>query len=163
MGMKCDRALNGINALEIIEARLNETTCDFCRSYKIIFMDCEMPFMNGIQCVEKIRTTHQEYITLPIVAATAHNEEDIDINETYFDGLIIKPISASNLRMALFQYLKYIRDLNVAPCTCKVEVNNSDEKSSKNEIVVKSPKRKQDSASKNANASVKSKNMNRKK
>jgi len=56
LGFTCDKASNGINALDAIEDRLkNSKSCDFCRTYKIIFMDYEMPFMNGEQCALNIR------------------------------------------------------------------------------------------------------------
>ncbi len=44
-GIKCDEAINGKEAIQLIKARSFQ---ECCSSYKIIIMDFEMPIMNGI-------------------------------------------------------------------------------------------------------------------
>ena len=67
----------------------------------MIFMDIEMPIMNGIETTQYIR---QEMAPpkngLPIIALTAHNPELFfeDFSDVGFDELITKPYSVEKIR-----------------------------------------------------------------
>jgi CheY-like chemotaxis protein len=62
--LKSDRALNGKEAVKLVEDRMvrNEVepcTCPRNRTnYKLIFMDCNMPIMDGFQATQEIRKHH---------------------------------------------------------------------------------------------------------
>jgi CheY-like chemotaxis protein len=59
--IQSDKALNGKEAVEKVLKRAQEDTKDPChclrrrQNYKLIFMDCNMPIMDGFQATLKIR------------------------------------------------------------------------------------------------------------
>lgn len=72
---KADQALNGSEALDAVIIRKEHP-------YKLIFMDCNMPVMDGLEATSKILDlfkSNQEYIGKQepyIVALTAYNTND---------------------------------------------------------------------------------------
>ncbi len=62
LGLKCDWVING---KEAVEAYL---TAD----YDLIFMDCQMPVMNGYEATKQIRETSVGKKHIPIIAMTAY-------------------------------------------------------------------------------------------
>ena len=50
----CDYALNGQEALDIIVNDVEENF-GYSSSYKLIFMDCNMPIMDGYEATSSIR------------------------------------------------------------------------------------------------------------
>ncbi len=84
-------AKNGAEAIE--ELKINE--------YDIIFMDIEMPVMNGIEATNFIRNEMPEPKNeIPIVALTAHNPRLFfdDHSEVGFTGLLTKPYSLKKIK-----------------------------------------------------------------
>ena len=84
-------AENGQQAIEILE---NERI-------DIIFMDIEMPVMNGIETTRHIRTKLLPPLNgLPVIALTAHNPEMFfeDYADAGFDELITKPYSVKKVK-----------------------------------------------------------------
>ena len=53
--MKCDTALSGAIALNLIKERLTKVLNNQASMYKFILMDYSMPGMNGPNTVRKIR------------------------------------------------------------------------------------------------------------
>lgn len=87
MGLELDMAENGLIACE--KAEKND--------FDIIFMDIQMPVMNGIEAVAKLRARN---FKKPIVALTAHvTAED---REKYlgngFDDFLGKPFTEDELK-----------------------------------------------------------------
>ncbi len=62
LGLKCDWVVNG---KEAVEAYLNA-------SYDLIFMDCQMPIMDGYEATKRIRETSRGKKHIPIIAMTAY-------------------------------------------------------------------------------------------
>lgn len=84
-------AENGQQAVEILESQ----------AIHMVFMDIEMPVMNGIETTHHIRNNMPHPVSgIPVVALTAHNPELF--HEEYegagFDELITKPYSAEKIR-----------------------------------------------------------------
>ncbi|MBD5409001.1 MAG: response regulator [Treponema sp.] len=77
--------------------------------YDIVFMDVQMPVMNGYEATKKIRGLDSEYAqTLPIVAMTANAFSD-DIDKAIASGMnghISKPLEFNRLLNTLKKYLK---------------------------------------------------------
>jgi len=84
-------AENGEEAIEILQ---NE-------EIQMIFMDIEMPVMNGIETTRYIRNEMPSPLNVvPIIALTAHNPEMFfeDYSDVGFDELITKPYSVEKLK-----------------------------------------------------------------
>ncbi|MCP4311596.1 MAG: response regulator [Bacteroidetes bacterium] len=84
-------AKNGKEAINILE----EEEID------LIFMDIEMPVMNGIETTIYIRNKMPyPKNALPIIALTAHNPELFfeDYSDVGFDELITKPYSVEKIK-----------------------------------------------------------------
>ena len=85
-GHRVDVAQNGAEAVE---------QCHRCR-YDMILMDLQMPVMDGIEALQRIRAMEREKSDhVPVVALTAHAMEHhrIDILKKGFDGYVTKPTS----------------------------------------------------------------------
>ncbi len=84
-------AENGKEAIEIIK---NE-------EIHIVFMDIEMPVMNGIETTQYIRNELPSPLNvIPVIALTAHNPELFfeDYSDVGFDELITKPYSVERIK-----------------------------------------------------------------
>lgn len=84
----------------------------FCENEKkidIIFMDLQMPVMNGIEATAMIRAKAVGR-TLPIIAVTAYSEKYILTNDIadLFDKILIKPIRLNHVENAVEEaFVKY--------------------------------------------------------
>ncbi len=94
-----DVARNGEEAIE----KLKQS------NYPLVFMDIEMPKLNGIDAVRKIRTMEQQQQreATPIFAMTAHAmEDDSDkYKEIGFNGVLTKPFNQSRLANILVKVM----------------------------------------------------------
>jgi CheY-like chemotaxis protein len=84
-------AENGEEAIRILE---NE-------EIHLVFMDIEMPVMNGIETTHYIRNEMPSpKNALPVIALTAHNPELFfeDFADVGFDELITKPYSVEKIK-----------------------------------------------------------------
>ncbi len=81
------------------------------QKFDVIFMDIQMPEMDGITAAQIIRNTEKEenLQTIPVLAFTAHKPEEIFIDgrNDLFTDFVLKPITIDKLRQKLTQYLKF--------------------------------------------------------
>ena len=99
LGCAVTVAENGLEAIKALDQEKN-------RAYDLIFMDCNMPVMNGFEATETIRK-RADYPDIPIVALTANAfKEDVDkCHAAGMDGFVAKPVKKETLVAALNQYL----------------------------------------------------------
>ena len=88
---------------EVVVAVNGEEAIELFRNDEIhmIFMDIEMPVMNGIETTNYIRKNLEYPLNVvPIIALTAHNPDLFfeDFGEVGFDELITKPYSVDKIR-----------------------------------------------------------------
>lgn len=90
LGCKCDVASNGQEALELIKKK----------KYELIFMDLEMPILDGISCTTKVR---EAKITTPIVGLSAHTKQEHKLisAKAGMNDFITKPVLKSTLEEIL--------------------------------------------------------------
>ncbi|MCP4648322.1 MAG: response regulator [bacterium] len=84
-------AENGEQAIEILKNQ----------EIHMVFMDIEMPVMNGVETTQYIRNEMSAPINaIPIIALTAHNPDLFfeDFSDVGFDELITKPYSVGKIR-----------------------------------------------------------------
>ena len=99
-GAEVETAENGKIAVEKVEASPKG-------SYDLIFMDIQMPVMNGYEATAAIRSLPGEKGKLPIVAMTANAfAEDVQLaKNTGMNGHIAKPLDMNKLSDVLKKWL----------------------------------------------------------
>jgi CheY-like chemotaxis protein len=94
--LECDTymAANGREAINLIKEN----------NFDVVFLDIEMPVMNGLETVNYIRNEMTKpYNTLPVIAITAHdpNVYFYDFRKVGFTNLLTKPYTIEQIRLLL--------------------------------------------------------------
>ncbi|KAL4465068.1 hypothetical protein ABPG72_012251 [Tetrahymena utriculariae] len=99
-------AINGQDALDKIK-NLKETQN---RTFNLIFMDLNMPIMDGFEALKKIQNLiNQKYISwVPVVAVTAYDTEVENCRNKGFDGFISKPVRIKEMVRSLMRIISII-------------------------------------------------------
>ena len=97
LGVRADVAGNGNEAVEMFRTI----------PYDIVFMDCQMPEMNGYQASSAIRQLEQSGRRVPIVALTAEAIQDCRDKclQAGMDDYLPKPVKLEDLIVALEKHL----------------------------------------------------------
>ncbi|RYR01802.1 hypothetical protein Ahy_B06g080670 [Arachis hypogaea] len=100
LGASVEKCENGEQAVELVKEGLAR---DFPNlPYDYIFMDCQMPVMNGYEATRLIREIEKEYnIHIPIFALTANTQEETNPLEAGMDHHLVKPIDKKGLLEAI--------------------------------------------------------------
>ena len=100
-GLVADEAINGRDCLQLVKEKgLSEC----CSEYKIIFMDFEMPILNGIEASKKIKKYKLQGKVnkdLVLVAYTAYTDEEANCKESGMDFFLPKPASLDEIQAIL--------------------------------------------------------------
>lgn len=93
--LTCDIANNGIEAVELVNEKPDK--------YTLIFMDIQMPKMDGITATCEIRKFNK---AVPIVALTANafDEDKKKCMDAGMNGFIAKPYKKSDIENTLVQF-----------------------------------------------------------
>lgn len=85
-------------------------TCCEHKAYDIVFMDLEMPVMDGHEAVVKIRQDLKFFN--PIIALTAHDKSNIikTLRQEGFSGFLKKPASEEELSRLVYSILPSVRE-----------------------------------------------------
>ena len=105
LGYECDLAENGREAVEAVAGH----------AYDLVFMDCEMPEMDGIEATGRIRAAEGGTRRTPIVAMSASalpGDEDRFL-DAGMDACIMKPASSASIGAFLAQWFGGRRDIEV--------------------------------------------------
>jgi PAS domain S-box-containing protein len=97
-GFDLFQAVNGKDAMKIIAAN----TID------IVFMDIQMPVMDGYKAMQKIKQD-PKYSKIPIIAVTAfgYSEDEQKAIQSGFDAYIRKPVTLFSILGSLFKFLNF--------------------------------------------------------
>lgn len=102
IGMKSDSALNGIEGVRKVKDKIHSSCCNF---YKIIFLDVEMPFKDGVDTMKEIKDfyTENHQSNLNVVAVTGYNKSNTRVNKMVEMGanILMKPISIEVILLCL--------------------------------------------------------------
>jgi CheY-like chemotaxis protein len=98
LGLRADLAADGREAVEMFSLV----------PYDLIFMDCQMPEMDGYEATGEIRRREGAVHHTPIVAITAGamTEDRERCIAAGMDGYLSKPVRAEQVREALVKYLE---------------------------------------------------------
>lgn len=92
--------LRGLNT-EVITANNGKQAIDICaeEEFDVIFMDIQMPGMDGIEATKHIRAMETERRRTPIIALTAHSitEQKSELLIAGMDDCISKPVNETQL------------------------------------------------------------------
>jgi CheY-like chemotaxis protein/HPt (histidine-containing phosphotransfer) domain-containing protein len=116
-GCEVEVANNGKEALEHIKAG----------HYDLVFMDCQMPVMDGFEATRQIRKHEQDHAlaTTPIIALTA-NALDADREACLASGMddfLVKPVRATTIVAVFERYLAFKPLLKASHTIGDTEVN----------------------------------------
>ncbi|GLQ33632.1 response regulator [Litoribrevibacter albus] len=102
MGFLVDVADHGEQALTMV------STCH----YDLIFMDCQMPIMDGFEATKRIRTLEKSgrINTVPIIAMTAHvmNEDKAKCFDAGMNDFLRKPVTQDQLVKTMRKWLSEV-------------------------------------------------------
>ena len=96
-GIKSTSVDSGKKALDLVKKE----------DFNIIFMDIQMPEMDGIETTRRIRALGKKFQSIPIVAITANaffNDYDM-MKTTQINDVIFKPIKIEHLNQVLRKYI----------------------------------------------------------
>ena len=98
--LKVDIADNGEQAIELLNRRRNY-------QYDLIFMDCQMPVMDGFEATRQIRKSQLKESHTPIIAVTANamsGDEKLCL-EAGMNDYLSKPINLDQVRAAVYKWV----------------------------------------------------------
>jgi len=74
----------------------------------MVFMDIEMPVMNGIEATKEIRKLYSAHSKVPVVAITAHTTDlfESKLQSAGFNDFITKPYTLDKIQTVVEKYLK---------------------------------------------------------
>ncbi|CAD8070792.1 unnamed protein product [Paramecium sonneborni] len=105
--VKTDSAYNGDSAIELVEQRLQQKCC---QTYRLIFMDIEMPQKNGFQASSeisqklKLKSLNDECI-ITMYSAYSGDEDVVIASECGMKERISKPTDIQKLEHIINKYL----------------------------------------------------------
>jgi len=107
MGHRADVAENGAQALDMLALQ----------RYDVIFMDCQMPVLDGYEATRRIRAGRVPNLdpTIPIIALTAYANESVRQKcfSAGMDDFVAKPIRLEDLQTALERRMVKTPEANV--------------------------------------------------
>ena len=109
LGCSVDLAENGSEAVEMLDRE----------SYDVVFMDCQMPEMDGYQATMEIRRREGPRRQTPIVALTAHamKRDRERCLEAGMDDYLAKPARSEDLGIMLARWCGNVRRSALAEST----------------------------------------------
>ena len=104
--LKCQKANHGREAIEIMKAFKKCSHC--CNGYRLVFMDYQMPIMDGVETTIKLREMfeNEEIQPILIIGCTAYGTK-MEVESFYKSGiqdLIIKPITLNRIKEILCKW-----------------------------------------------------------
>ena len=97
----CDTAYNGQQAVDMV-AKMGQS------NYRLVIMDINMPIMNGIEAMQKIKELEVKGLipTVPVIACSAQEETNIQ-NASFNAGavdFVEKPVNISKIEAMIKKY-----------------------------------------------------------
>lgn len=101
----CHWAFNGKEAIQKVETRQHHRCCASCKQYKVMFLDCNMPILDGFETARQLRQLEKkgEIDKIRIIACTAFVQQSDENNarEVGMDDFCTKPIKLAVVKEKL--------------------------------------------------------------
>ncbi len=107
---------DGVEALDFLMGTENQAECDLDEMPQVILLDLNLPRVNGLEVLRKIRANQRTRL-LPVVVLTSSKEE-ADLTMSYLLGAnsyIRKPVSFTQFTEAIYQLGSYWLGINETP------------------------------------------------
>jgi two-component system chemotaxis response regulator CheY len=90
MGIACEEAVNGSNALEVLAVE---------KTFDLMLLDVNMPVMNGLECVKALRESHlsPEMKVMMVTTEVDHSSITTALDHGA-DEFLMKPFTPESLR-----------------------------------------------------------------
>eukprot|EP01016_Furgasonia_blochmanni_P049975 TRINITY_DN7657_c0_g1_i2.p1 TRINITY_DN7657_c0_g1~~TRINITY_DN7657_c0_g1_i2.p1 ORF type:complete len:411 (+),score=71.66 TRINITY_DN7657_c0_g1_i2:63-1295(+) len=113
-GWTIDSAYNGEQGIiKIRERNEHVKSCKTCKKYKVIFMDCDMPVMNGYEASRELKSMMKkgQIAKTLIIACTAFAfQSELDkCLEAGMDDYLTKPVNSKQLEECLLKWSDQLR------------------------------------------------------
>lgn len=98
LNMKFELAENGAIALDVLDQE----------EFDLVFMDCQMPVMDGLEATRRIRGSEKAYRDVPIVALTAsaiEGDEEL-CRSVGMNGYLAKPVRIQQIMEAIKKFTR---------------------------------------------------------
>ena len=109
--LKLIKALLLEQVAEVIVAENGQAAIELCKTerFSIIFMDIQMPVMDGISALKEIKQLNNHNSETPIIAVTAHalSGEREKMHQQGFNAYMTKPIDETMLRHIIYEYCDF--------------------------------------------------------
>ncbi|HLY27648.1 MAG TPA: response regulator [Aggregatilineales bacterium] len=92
-----------ITCTEIADTRKLPTMLDDLQHVSVVFLDLEMPSLNGYNTKEMLRS---HFGNIPIIAYTVHVSEINVVRDAGFDGFLGKPVDTARFPEQLARILR---------------------------------------------------------
>jgi len=94
--------------VEVAENGREGLTLATSNAYQLIFMDCQMPIMDGFEATKEIRSNQGPNKDIPIIALTANvvcgvNDECLEVG---MNDVLHKPLQLDNMKQMLSNWLE---------------------------------------------------------
>ncbi len=98
LGVNCLTAADGYAALRLLQKQ----------AVDLIFMDCQMPYLDGLQTARQIRQTESPENSIPIIALTANalSENHQACLDAGMNEVLTKPLCSEKLETTLLRHLR---------------------------------------------------------
>ena len=98
--MRLKSMLNHLSFDQVLEAKHGAEGVKMASKYlpDLVFMDIEMPELNGIEAATEIKLKHP---SMPIIFSTAHDEFALKAFDLSAADYLLKPLSLSRLKQAI--------------------------------------------------------------
>eukprot|EP00762_Andalucia_godoyi_P004346 ANDGO_08211.mRNA.1 Sensor histidine kinase RcsC len=112
-GCVVQNASNGLEAVKLLSSEL----------FDLVFMDCEMPEMDGFEATRKIRAAETSWEHTPIIALSAHALESDRVRclQCGMDDFISKPLNPQILTCVLARWSAPVHPVLLEQCSFRMD------------------------------------------